>query len=100
LAKLLDDMDRQMAELGLKRPKVVLVSPVRLVEASLEASGHTHSAAKSLELAPLIAELAQVRDCIFFDAAEVASVGADGLHISEMGHQALAEAFTVMLKRD
>jgi len=48
------------------------------------------SAAKSRQLAVLLQDLAQERECLFVNAAEVASAGEDGIHMTLESHAGLA----------
>lgn len=45
---------------------------------------------KSLGFAKELKKIAVKNDCLFLDAAPIASVGEDGLHLSEEGHKKLA----------
>ena len=80
-----------------KNPQVLLVSPIRMqYHESIKDSFGMQAVKKSEAFASAFRE-AMVKygaDCHFMDAAEFAGPGkADGLHLDEQGHAALAEAF-------
>lgn len=81
---------------GGKAPAVLLVSPAHIQERILEGPfGEMfgpEAPARSRALAPRMEQQARERGFFFLDAAKVAQVGKDGLHLTAESHAALAHA--------
>lgn len=80
-----------------KSAKVLLVSPI-LVDGEAPKLQEWYAAyydadavKKSQELAHALRKVAELVDCYFVDAAQVASAGEDGVHLDETSHRALGE---------
>lgn len=76
-------------------PKILLAAPVAISEAAPKVCGHAFDQApeKSCEFPRAFGEVAEKFGVPFFDAATVATPSdADGLHLDEAAHQALAVA--------
>ncbi len=92
-----DDVAANVADPRGGVPRIVLVSPVWIDDTKLafaESTGECFDSlgvARSRELAAEVRRVAQERGVLFADAAEVAHVGADGLHLSPDSHARLAE---------
>src|SRR5579884_3514836 len=82
-------------------PQVIVVSPVHIAKHVLEIERGERfgdsAYVKSLQLADVYNQIAQTRGYLFFDAAEAASVGEDGVHIDKDGHKALGVALTKLV---
>ena len=73
--------------------RVLLISPVPVVEAGVLAGEFYGAAGKSRALAPLLADLARHRGTLFLDAGLHAQVSlVDGVHLTPKGHASLAQA--------
>jgi hypothetical protein len=78
-------------------PLTVLVSPAWIDDTTAsfaESTGEDFDSlgvARSRELAAEVRRVAEERGVLFADAAEVAHVGADGLHLGPDSHARLAE---------
>ncbi len=85
-------------------PKVLLVSPVppnpdaRDFAAKCADRYDTHAVQTLRDLAPVVQNLAKKEGVSFFDAAAVADVGEDGIHLTVAGHAALAAALAPLIK--
>lgn len=94
----LDDVALNVASRDGGAPVTILVSPAPLDDARPGFAERTEgnfdhvSVANSRQLAAEIARVAQARGALFADAAGVARVGDDGIHLSPDSHQPLAEA--------
>lgn len=94
------------ASRGLKRPRVILVSPPYMDEHALKfiqsmpAAGiyDEVSAQKSRQLAPAIQQVAEQTGCEFFDAATVTATGDDGCHLDAASHKKLADSLQHLLQ--
>lgn len=80
------------AERGVKKPVMILASPAPIDERSFQDVYDKVSMQKSLELAPLIRNVAKKHECKFIDAADFASVGDDGIHLTKESQATLAQA--------
>jgi lysophospholipase L1-like esterase len=98
---LLDALDAYAFTAHGTSPTVVLVSPVPIDPAQPRfaemAEFDAGSVAMSWDLAGAYQAVAQRRGLLFFDAATVARVGADGGHLTVDSHRALAEALADLL---
>lgn len=84
-------------------PQVLLVSPAHLDETAagyFREAGEldAESAAKSRALAAALETVAAQHGCEFLDAATVATVGEDGVHLDVRSHVALGEAIAQKLR--
>jgi len=99
-------VDKYCADRGLKRPKIVLVSPAYMDENapkfidSMPKPGvyDELSAQKSRQFAEPIKRVAEEVGCEFFDAATVTKTGDDGCHLDEQSHRNLAESFVKIIE--
>jgi lysophospholipase L1-like esterase len=97
LGGLVDDIQRDALNRAGGPPLVLLVSPVPaddtrpLFEQETAPEFDIRSVQVSRQLAPLLRELAEARGVLFADAATVAEVGDDGIHLSIDSHRRLAE---------
>lgn len=78
-------------------PQIILVSPI-LIDSDAQEFANLYSdnygagaSKKSLELAEHIAAVAKDENCIFLDAATVATPGVDGIHLATESHVSLAK---------
>ncbi|HEX4774713.1 MAG TPA: SGNH/GDSL hydrolase family protein [Candidatus Saccharimonadales bacterium] len=98
LESLLDDINLYAKDRNNDTPKIIIVSPVYIAKNILDTEGGERfgesAHEKSLKLAAVYKQIADNRGLIFFDAAQVASVGPDGVHIDETGHKSLGQALT------
>jgi lysophospholipase L1-like esterase len=95
---LLDDIKTYAVNRQGGKPKIIVVSPAH-VAAGIEEYERGErfgepAHEKSLKLAAVYKQVADKQGAAFFDAASVAGVGEDGVHIDEPGHKALGEALT------
>jgi lysophospholipase L1-like esterase len=94
--RLVDDIQGNAVNRAGEPTAVLLVSPVHaedtrpLFEEETAPEFDARSVAVSRQLAPLLGELAHARGVLFADAAAVAEVGDDGLHLSIDSHRRLA----------
>jgi lysophospholipase L1-like esterase len=92
----IDDVADNLADSG-RAPVTVLVSPVRMDDTAAwfeEISGADFDreiVSRSQELTEEIRRVAQERGVLYADAAQVARVGADGLHFTLDSHPRFAE---------
>ncbi len=83
--------------------KVILVSPILVDDtaphfAEFYTGYYDHEAVtKSEQLSAEIQKVAEANDCLFVNAAEVASPGDDGLHFSQEAHAGLADSLVTLL---
>jgi len=99
-------VDKYCADRGLKRPKIILVSPAYMDENapkfvdSMPKPGvyDEVSAQKSKMFAEPIRRIAKDMECEFFDAAHVTKTGDDGCHLDAQSHQNLADEITRLVK--
>ena len=75
-------------------PKILLVSPIRLEKENGFQNSFDEEAAKKSEKFPeAFQKIAELYGCYYLNAAEFAEPGsADGIHLDEAGHAALAKA--------
>ncbi|HSX04890.1 MAG TPA: SGNH/GDSL hydrolase family protein [Candidatus Saccharimonadales bacterium] len=100
-------LDAYCAGNGIKRPRIILVSPAYMDETaphfteSMPRPGiyDAVSAQKSKQLAEPIKRLAQETTCEFFDAGPVTRTGDDGCHLDQPSHQRLADALAVLVRK-
>jgi len=84
--------------------KVLIVNPILIDEHMPKlqewygAYYNAESAAKSRQLGALLAQVAADTGCAFFDAADVARAGQDGVHIDQASHPLLGKAIAAALK--
>jgi lysophospholipase L1-like esterase len=95
-----DDIAANVTDRRGRMPVTVLVSPIRINSTApsfQEVTGKnfnpTDLAARSLELAIAIRQVAQERGVLYADAAQVAHAGDDGHHLTLDSHARLAELF-------
>ena len=99
-----DDVAANVTEGG-RVPALVLVSPVRIDDTAEwfeEISGGDYDPAivsRSRNLTDEIRRVAQERSVLHADAAQVASVGADGLHFTVDSHPRFAELIATTISR-
>lgn len=84
-------------------PKIVLVSPPRIGEdmpnSPFSRSFSPRSLKESYGFSKYFREVAQAKNCIFFDAADVVEPSAeDSLHLTADGHIALSEALADLVR--
>lgn len=97
VAELVADI-RQYAHNNEQPTQILVVSPIHIDAnaphfASLYGAKYSaESVQKSLDLTACLAQVAHDNDCMFFDAATVATAGEDGLHLNEASHEPLAQA--------
>lgn len=98
------DVVRRLARSQNGTPHVLLVSPV---PANPDAPDFVkkcadrydvHAVQTLRDLAPAIQRLAKENNVAFFDAASVASVGDDGIHLTVEGHYKLAKSLVPIIK--
>ena len=99
----LDDMFANVWTRDDTAPAVILVSPARLNPdqprfATDVASMDAESVQKSVQLAAAYREVADRRGLVYFDAATVAEVGADGLHLTAEANGRLAAALVPVIR--
>lgn len=92
----IDDIHARAKTASGVTPRIVLMSPAIIDQtkpgfAIYKERGfyNEQSASISRELAAATQALAMQQDCDFLDAASVASVGSDAIHITKQGHAAL-----------
>ena len=91
---------------SLPKPKIVLISPTYVdthapaFESSMPTPGvyDEVSAEKSHRLAGPIQQVAEEAGCVFFDAAQVAATGDDGIHMTLESHRSIADSLTRLIK--
>jgi lysophospholipase L1-like esterase len=99
-----DDVAANVAE-GSRVPVTVLVSPVRIDDTAAwfeEISGGDFDpeiVSRSRELTEEIRRVAQERGVLYADAAQVARVGADGLHFTLDSHPRFVELIAATIPR-
>lgn len=80
------------------RPKMLIVSPVHVVETGVLSGIFRGGAAKSAALAPAIAEVASDHGARFLDAAKITEVPPiDGVHLDAEGHAKLGGAIAAIV---
>jgi|SRR5918993_2503651 lysophospholipase L1-like esterase len=100
----IDDVAANVAESG-RVPVTVLVSPVRINDTAAwfeEISGGDYNhdiVSRSQNLTEEIRRVAQERSVLYADAAQVARVGADGLHFTLDSHSRFAEMLAATVSR-
>lgn len=85
----------------MKTPEILIVSPILIGEdvENCPFESYDRSAyEKSLEFAKWFRRTAERTGSYFFDAATVAHVGKDNLHMTKDSHKALAEALAVKVR--
>jgi len=95
-----DYVNNYCDERNIKRPKIILVSPVfmddkapKFYESMPQAGVYgIESVEKSKQFSGPFKEVADETGCLFFDAATVAKVGEDGCHLTLESHAKLAES--------
>lgn len=85
-------------EKGIKKPKIILVSPAPIDERSIQDVYDETSVQKSLELADKIKTVADRLDCVFIDGGDYARVGEDGIHLTRESNEPLAQAIAEAIK--
>lgn len=91
---LLDDIKQFGKNSAGDPPQVILLSPIHIDHTAPLFLGSFYdavSAARSLQLAAVLEELATAQACRFVDASQVATPGEDGIHLTPDSHQKLAE---------
>jgi lysophospholipase L1-like esterase len=87
-----------------KRSRIILVSPVSIGEDAIKRRYGKYisksSVQTSKDLSAVYSALAQKHRIDYFDAATVAGVGKDAIHIDRAGHKALADALTKVVLSD
>jgi lysophospholipase L1-like esterase len=98
-------VDEYCEDRDLARPKFILVSPAHInaetpeFEQNFEEPRYDHtSGQKSHQLAEHIERVAQETNCLFFNAAQVAQTGKDGLHLDRPSHSRLADSLAALIK--
>ncbi len=105
IAGLLDDVAAHGRTDASRAPEVVLASPPHIDVTApdfADVNGAFYdatSAAKALQLAGPLAELAAARGATFVDAATVAETGADGTHFSVPSHERFARVIAGEVRR-
>ncbi|PWR03611.1 hydrolase [Meridianimarinicoccus roseus] len=96
--RLIDVVEKSGAGRGGVAPRVLLIAPVPIREVGL-LGGHFAGGSEFSEHLPAHYDLlAERRGCEFLDAGAVATVDPiDGVHLTEAGHLALADAVTTKL---
>lgn len=85
-------------------PRVILVSPIHIDHtapdfADFDTGNYNKAAAaKSRKLAQEVQRVAEALGCEFVDAAQVATAGSDGLHLTAESHQALASLLSSVVR--
>lgn len=81
-------------------PKILLVSPIRMTDRGVFAHAFGKQAAeKTTHFSALFRATARKLGCEFLDAADFAQPGeADGVHLDEKGHEALAQAMAEKIR--
>jgi lysophospholipase L1-like esterase len=103
LKKYIADVQTYAHDQNSRPPRIALVSPVHIAsDAPMFAEYYTakydqRSVDAAAQLAPEIQKLADKSDCFFFDAAQVAGPGEDGIHMSLESHKALGDALAVKI---
>jgi lysophospholipase L1-like esterase len=99
----IDDIDVNVANREGGSPVTILVSPAPLDDSRPGFAERTEgnfdhvSVANSRQLAAEIGRVARARGVVFADAAGVARVGDDGIHLSPDSHQPLAELLAAVI---
>lgn len=99
-----DDIAMNVANRDGGAPVTILVSPAHLDDtrpgfaARTEGNFDRVSVENSRQLAAEIARVARARGALFTDAAAVAQVGDDGIHLSPDSHQPLAELLATAMR--
>lgn len=86
---------------GKKPPEILVFAPApvgELISRSHSLEYDTPARSKSLELAPLFQQVAQVRNCHFVSGGDFATVGADQLHLDQEGHSKIAEVIAEKIR--
>lgn len=84
--------------------KIVLVSPILVdgnapkIKEWYAAHYDESSIKKSQELASYLSSVAEVTNCYFVDAAQIAKAGEDGIHFDEGSHQAFGDFLTQQIR--
>lgn len=96
VGRLMDDIAAHAVDQENTPVRIVLLSPAVLDDrvTALDPENPIYDAesvAKSRELAPRLRALAEARGAVFADAAQVAKVGDDGVHLDRDSHRAMAE---------
>jgi lysophospholipase L1-like esterase len=93
IQRLLNCVATSMSGPDLAAPKVLIVSPVPIIEAGFLAEIFEGGAAKSQRLAKYFESIATRNNAGFFDAGTVATVDpVDGIHLTPEGHAAVGTA--------
>lgn len=99
LKSYIDDVRARAKTVNGTTPHCILMSPVLIDQskpgfASYKGRGfyNEQSAANSHDFAAAIKTLATQQGCAFLNAADVATVGSDAIHITRQGHAALGQA--------
>ncbi len=100
LDKYWDKIGEWAHDFGMPVPKLLIVSPPRIMEEHLRGDTKFAGAGdKSAQLAPLYEAKAKSLGVAFFDAAQVAEGGtADGIHLDEAANARIAEALEPVVK--
>lgn len=89
---------RQILEVRKSAAKVILAAPAP-IKAPTDEMFNEESVKKSQEAAAMYREVAEQWGCLFFDAGTVVKeLGADGIHFTEAGHEALGKAFAEFVR--
>lgn len=100
--KLIETIRTYQYGAGYPIPQILLISPIHIgrdAENSPFASFDASSYEKSLKLAPLFQQTAELTEVAFFDAAKVAFPSAvDQLHMDADSHNSLAEALAPVVR--
>jgi lysophospholipase L1-like esterase len=104
LARYLDEVAALVAAEAVTAPRMILVSPAHVDANSsrfldwTDGEFDASSARVSRELAAELAVVAHERGATFVDAATVAKVGPDGVHLDAASHVALADRLAAVIR--
>lgn len=89
---------QRILDLQGSKAKIILVSPVPVCS-RVDPMFDEESISKSLKLADIYKKLAEERKWLYMNAASVVTeTGADGIHMTEEGHEKLGKAFATYIK--
>lgn len=95
LSGLVDDIEQSVTNRDGTPPKIILMSPAHLDHHAAAFNAHEELGAiateKSQQLSASLRTLAAARGVLFADAATVARVGDDGVHLTRDSHRGIAE---------
>jgi len=81
--------------------KLLLLSPPILnLEVDYARERYTHSRERNLALAEDYRKLAEAHSCLFLNAAEIVTVGADGVHFDAENHKKLGEKIAEIIREN